>query len=66
MAEDLQWGLSSARVDVRGRSPVVVHEVGNTVYSEPHLPALRERLVIQQTEKTRSTFSDGPFHKKLK
>lgn len=49
---DVQWGLPSARVDVGGRSPVVVHKVRNTVHGEPHLPALWEWLVIQQTEKT--------------
>lgn len=50
MVEDLQRGFPSARVNVGGRSPVVVHKVGNTVHSEPHLPALRQRLLIQQPE----------------
>lgn len=48
MVGDLQRGFPSARVNVGGRSPVVVHKVGNTVHSEPHLPALRQRLLIQQ------------------
>lgn len=50
MVGDLQRGFPGARVDVGGRSPVVVHKVGNTVHSEPHLPALRQRLLIQQPE----------------
>lgn len=50
MVGDLQRGFPSARVNVGGRSPVVVHKVGNTVHSEPHLPALRQRLLIQQPE----------------
>lgn len=50
MVGDLQRGFPGARVDVGGRSPVVVHKVGNTVHSEPHLPALRQRLLIEQPE----------------
>lgn len=50
MVGDLQRGFPSARVNVGGRSPVVVHKVGNTVHSEPHLPALRQRFLIQQPE----------------
>lgn len=48
MVEDVQWGFSSARVDVGGRSPVVIYEVRDTIYSEPHLPALWKWLLIQQ------------------
>lgn len=45
---DLQRGLPGAGVDVGGGPPVVVHKVGDAVHGEPHLPALRQRLVIQQ------------------
>lgn len=45
---DLQRGFPSAGVNVGGSPPVVVHEVGNSVHGEPHLPALRQRLLIQQ------------------
>lgn len=50
---DIQRGFSSARVDVGGRSPVVIYKVGNTIYSEPHLPALWKRLLIQQSKNKR-------------
>lgn len=49
--EDIQWGFSSARVDVGGCSPVVVYEVGYAIDSEPHLPALWKWLLIQHTKK---------------
>ncbi len=48
MLEDLQGGFSSARVDVGGRSPVVIYKVRDAIYSEPHLPALWKWLLIQQ------------------
>lgn len=48
---NIQWGFSSAGVDVGGGSPGVVDKIRNTVYSEAHLPAFRKGLLIQQTEK---------------
>lgn len=45
---NLQWGFPCARVDVGCGSPVVIYKVGNPIHSEPHLPALWQRLVIQQ------------------
>lgn len=47
--EDLQWWFASARVDVSGGSPVVVHKVRNTINSEPHLPAFWKGLLIEQS-----------------
>lgn len=46
--DNLQWGFPCARVDVGCGSPVVVDKVGNTIHSEPHLPALWQGLIIQQ------------------
>lgn len=70
MEVDIQWGLSSARVDVSGGSPVVVYEVGDTVYCEPHLPALWKWLLIEQPKKKKKRldeiFSDGFFQKRWK
>lgn len=48
---DLQWGFSSARVNVRGRSPVVIYKVWNTIDSEPHFPPFWKWLFIQQPKK---------------
>lgn len=51
----LQRGFPCARVNVSGGPSVVVHEVRNTIHSEPHLPALWQRLVIQEPKKHIST-----------
>lgn len=51
MAQDIQWWFSSARVDVGGGSHVVVYEVSNPIYSEPHLPTFWKWLLVQQSEK---------------
>jgi len=67
--EDVQWGLSRARVDVGGGPPVVVDKIRNTIYGEPHLPAFWKRLLIQQSvEKNgiRPSFGESHFGQKGK